>query len=63
MLAATCPGAAGQAAGVAAPAEIGRAAERGELLTHGAAAVLACGASGGVLLCALRGKETKRERP
>lgn len=28
-----------------------------------AAAVLACGASGGVLLCALRGKETKRERP
>lgn len=101
VLAATCPGAAGQAAGVAAPAEIGRAAERGELLTHGAeasaartartvrrciwlllayhavclplaacgvigpaaAAVLACGASGGVLLCALRGKETKRERP
>lgn len=36
VLAATCPGAAGQAAGVAAPAEIGRAAERGELLTHGA---------------------------
>ena len=33
------------------------------VLTHGAAAVLACGASGGVLLCALRGKETKRERP
>lgn len=101
VLAATCPGAAGQAAGVAAPAEIGRAAERGELLTHGAeasaartartvrrsiwlllayhavclplaacgvigpaaAAALACGASGGVLLCALRGKETKRERP
>lgn len=101
VLAATCPGAAGQAAGVAAPAEIGRAAERGELLTCGAeasaartartvrrgiwlllayhavclplaacgvigpaaAAVLACGASGGVLLCALRGKETKRERP
>ncbi len=101
VLAATCPGAAGQAAGVAAPAEIGRAAEQGELLTHGAeasaartartvrrciwlllayhavclplaacgvigpaaAAVLACGASGGVLLCALRGKETKRERP
>ena len=101
VLAAACPGAAGQAAGVAAPAEIGRAAERGELLTHGAeasaartartvrrciwlllayhtvclplaacgvigpaaAAVLACGASGGVLLCALRGKETKRERP
>ena len=28
-----------------------------------AAAALACGASGGVLLCALRGKETKRERP
>lgn len=28
-----------------------------------AAAVLACGASGGVLLCALRGNETKRERP
>ena len=101
VLAATCPVAAGQAAGVAAPAEIGRAAERGELLTCGAeasaartartvrrciwlllayhavclplaacgvigpaaAAVLACGASGGVLLCALRGKETKRERP
>lgn len=101
VLAATCPGAAGQAAGVAAPAEIGRAAERGELLTHGAeasaartartvrrgiwllltyhavclplaacgvigpaaAAVLACGASGGVLLCALRGNETKGERP
>lgn len=101
VLAAACPGAAGQAAGVAAPAEIGRAAERGELLTHGAeasaartartvrrciwlllayhavclplaacgvigpaaAAALACGASGGVLLCALRGKETKRERP
>lgn len=78
-----------------------RAAERGELLTHGAeasaartartvrrciwlllayhavclplaacgvigpaaAAVLACGASGGVLLCALRGNETKEERP
>ena len=36
VLAATCPGAAGQAAGVAAPAEIGRAAERGELLTRGA---------------------------
>lgn len=101
VLAATCPGAAGQAAGVAAPAEIGRAAERGELLTRGAeasaartartvrrgiwlllayhavclplaacgvigpaaAAVLACGASGGVLLCALRGNETKGERP
>lgn len=101
VLAATCPGAAGQAAGVAAPAEIGRAAERGELLTcgaeasaartartvrrgiwlllayhavclplaacgvigPGAAAVLACGASGGVLLCALRGNETKGERP
>lgn len=29
----------------------------------GAAAVLACGASGGVLLCALRGNETKGERP
>ena len=28
-----------------------------------AAAVLACGASGGVLLCALRGNETKGERP
>lgn len=101
VLAATCPGAAGQAAGVAAPAEIGRAAERGELLTRGAeasaaqavrivrrgiwlllayhavclplaacgvigpatAAALACGASGGVLLCALRGNETKEERP
>lgn len=101
VLAAACPGAAGQAAGVAAPAEIGRAAERGELLTRGAeasaartartvrrgiwlllayhavclplaacgvigpaaAAVLACGASGGVLLCALRGSETKGERP
>lgn len=101
VLAAACPGAAGQAAGVAAPAEIGRAAERGELLTRGAeasagqtartvrrgiwlllayhavclplaacgvigpgaAAVLACGASGGVLLCALRGNETKGERP
>lgn len=35
VLAAACPGAAGQAAGVAAPAEIGRAAERGELLTRG----------------------------
>lgn len=101
VLAAACPGAAGQAAGVAAPAEIGRAAERGELLTRGAeasaaqavgivrrcgwllltyhavylplaacgvigpaaAVVLACGASGGVLLCALRGNETKGERP
>lgn len=101
VLAAACPGAAGQAAGVAAPAEIGRAAERGELLTRGAeasaartartvrrgiwlllayhavclplaacgvigpaaAAVLACGASGGVLLCALRRKATKGERP
>ena len=101
VLAAACPGAAGQAAGVAAPAEIGRAAERGELLTRGAeasaartartvrrgiwlllayhavclplaacgvigpaaAAVLACGASGGVLLCALRGNGTKGERP
>ena len=88
--------------GVLVPPEAGQgAAERGELLTHGAeasaartartvrrciwlllayhavclplaacgvigpaaAAVLACGASGGVLLCALRGKETKRERP
>ena len=28
-----------------------------------AAAVLACGTSGGVLLCALRGNETKGERP
>lgn len=101
VLAATCPGAAGQAAGVAAPAEIGRAAERGELLTRGAeasaartartvrrsiwlllayhavclplaacgvigpaaAAALACGASGGVLLCALRGNGTKGEQP
>ena len=87
VLAATCPGAAGQAAGVAAPAEIGRAAERTArtvrrgiwllLVYHAvclpltacgvigpaAAAVLACGASGGVLLCALRGNETKRERP
>ena len=101
VLAAACPGAAGQAAGVAALAGIGRAAERGELLTHGAeasaaqavrivrrgiwlllayhavclplaacgvigpaaAAVLACGASGGVLLYALRGNGTKGERP
>ncbi len=101
VLAAACPGAAGQAAGVAALAAIGRAAERGELLTRGAeasaartartvrrcgwlllayhvvclplaacgvigpaaAAVLACGASGGVLLYALRRKETKGERP
>lgn len=101
VLAAACPGAAGQAAGVAALAGIGRAAERGELLMHGAeasaaqtactvrrcgwlllvyhavclplaacgvigpaaAAVLACGASGGVLLYALRRKETKGERP
>ena len=36
VLAAACPGAAGQAAGVAALAGIGRAAERGELLMHGA---------------------------
>lgn len=101
VLAAACPGAAGQAAGVAALAGIGRAAERGELLMHGAealaaqtartvrrcgwlllayhavclplaacgvigpaaAAVLACGASGGVLLYALRRRETKGERP
>lgn len=101
MLAAACPGAAGQAAGVAALAGIGRAAERGELLMHGAeasaaqtartvrrgiwlllayhavclplaacgvigpaaAAVLACGASGGVMLYALRGNGTKGERP
>lgn len=101
VLAAACPGAAGQAAGVAALAGVGRAAERGELLTRGAealaaqtartvrwgiwlllayhvvclplaacgvigpaaAAVLACGASGGVLLYALRRKATKGERP
>lgn len=101
ILAAACPGAAGQAAGVAALAGISRAAERGELLMHGAeasaaqtartvrrcgwlllayhvvclplaacgvigpaaAAVLACGASGGVLLYALRRKATKGERP
>lgn len=101
VLAAVCPGAAGQAAGVAALAGIGRTAERGELLMHGAeapaaqtartvhrcgwlllayhavclplaacgvigpaaAAVLACGASGGVLLYALRGNGTKGERP
>ena len=101
VLAAACPGAAGQAAGVAALAGIGRAAERGDLLMHGAeasaaqtactvrrcgwlllvyhavclplaacgvigpaaAAVLACGASGGVLLYALRGNGTKGERP
>lgn len=101
VLAAACPGAAGQAAGVAALAGIGRAAERGELLMHGAeasaaqtartvrrcgylllayhavclplaacgvigpaaAVVLACGASGGVLLYALRRKATKGERP
>lgn len=101
VLAAACPGAAGQAAGVAALAGIGRAAERGELLMHGAeasaaqtartvrrcgclllayhavclplaacgvigpaaAAVLACGTSGGVLLYALRGNGTKGERP
>ena len=101
VLAAACPGATGQAAGVAALAGIGRAAERGELLMHGAeasaaqtartvrrcgwlllayhavclplaacgvigpaaAAVLACGASGGVLLYALRGNGTKGERP
>lgn len=101
VLAAVCPGAAGQAAGVAALAGIGRAAERGELLMHGveapaaqtartvrrcgwlllayhavclplaacgvigpaAAAVLACGASGGVLLYALRGNGTKGAWP
>lgn len=87
VLAAACPGAAGQAAGVAAPAEIGRAAERTArtvrrgiwlLLAYhavclplaacgvigpAAAAVLACGASGGVLLCALRGNGTKGEQP
>lgn len=101
VLAAACPGAAGQAAGVAALAGVGRAAERGELLMHGAeasaaqtartvrrcgwlllayhvvclplaacgvigpaaAAVLACGASGGVLLYALRRKATKGEWP
>lgn len=101
VLAAACPGAAGQAAGVAALAGIGRAVERGELLMHGAeasaaqtartvrrgiwlllayhavclplaacgvigpaaAAVLACGASGGVMLYALRGNGTKGERP
>ena len=101
MLAAACLSAAGQAAGVAALAGVGRAAERGELLTRGAealaahtartvrwgiwlllayhvvclplaacgvigpaaAAVLACGASGGVLLYALRRKATKGERP
>lgn len=89
------------AAGVAALAGVGRAAERGELLTRGAeasagqtartvrrcgwlllayhavclplaacgvigpaaAAVLACGASGGVLLYVLRRKATKGERP
>lgn len=100
VLAAACPGAAGQAAGVAALAGIGRAAERGELLTRGAgasaaqtvrtvrrcgwlllayhvvclplaacgvlgpaaAAVLACGASGGVLLYALHRNRTKGER-
>lgn len=101
VLAAACPGAAGQAAGVAALAGAGRAARRGELLTRSteacagqtvhivrrcgrlllayhmvclpltacgvvgpaAAAVLACGASGGVLLYALHGKATKEERP
>lgn len=101
VLAAACLSAAGQAAGVAALAGVGRAAERGELLTRGAealaaqtartvrwgiwlllayhvvclplaacgvigpaaAAVLACGASGGVLLYALRRKATKGERP
>ena len=102
VLAATCPGAAGQAAGVACAGRdrpsgrAGRAAHvrRGGvgradgahrapvgiwlLLAYhavclplaacgvigpGAAAVLACGASGGVLLCALRGNETKGERP
>lgn len=101
VLAAACLSAAGQAAGIAALASVGRAAERGELLTRGAeasagqtartvrrcgwlllayhvvclplaacgvigpaaAAVLACGASGGVLLYALRRKATKGERP
>lgn len=101
VLAAACLSAAGQAAGVATLAGVGRAAERGELLTRGAetsagqtartvrrgiwlllayhavclplaacgvigpaaAAVLACGASGGVLLYALRRKATKGERP
>lgn len=101
VLAAACLSAAGQAAGVAALAGVGRAAEWGELLTRGAeasagqtartvrrcgwlllayhvvclplaacgvigpaaAAVLACGASGGVLLYALRRKATKGERP
>ena len=101
VLAAACLSAAGQAAGVAALAGVGRAVERGELLTRGAeasagqtartvrrcgwlllayhavclplaacgvigpaaAAVLACGASGGVLLYALRRKATKGERP
>ena len=101
VLAAACLSAAGQAAGIAALASVGRAAEWGELLTRGAealaaqtartvrrcdwlllayhavclplaacgvigpaaAAVLACGASGGVLLYALRRKATKGERP
>lgn len=101
VLTAACLSAAGQAAGVAALAGVGRAAERGELLMHGAeasaaqtartvrrcgwlllayhvvclplaacgvigpaaAAVLACGASGGVLLYALRRKATKGEQP
>lgn len=101
VLAAACLSAAGQAAGVAALAGVGRAAERGELLMRGAealaaqtartvrrgiwlllayhvvclplaacgvigpaaAAVLACGASGGVLLYALRRKATKGEWP
>lgn len=100
VLAAACPGAAGQAAGVAALAGAGLAAQRGELLTRSteagagqtvhnivrrcvrlllayhmvclpltacgvvgpaAAAVLACGASGGVLLYALHGKVTRRK--
>lgn len=42
VLAATCPGAAGQAAGVAAPAEIGRAAERGDRPGRGGGACVRC---------------------
>lgn len=81
VLAAACPGAAGQAATCPGAAErTARTVRRGIwllLVYHAvclpltacgvigpaAAAVLACGASGGVLLCALRGNETKRERP
>lgn len=81
VLAAACPGAAGQAATCpGAAARTARTVRRciWLLLAYhavclplaacgvigpAAAAVLACGASGGVLLCALRGKETKRERP